>query len=144
MAEAIARYLIDGGLLGPDPDVFVASAGVATSGGAPPTPEAIEALRALGIEHDGRSKTLTGDMVANARVVLCMTEDHVRTAAELAPADAEAKIMRLDPQGDIEDPLGLDQAAYDALARRFLELIPARLTEALDHEDRAGVGSSGG
>ena len=44
MAEAIARHLIDQGLLGGEPDVFVASAGVAAANGRPATAEAEAAL----------------------------------------------------------------------------------------------------
>ena len=40
--------------------------------------------------------------------------------------------MRIYPDGDIEDPIGLDQSAYDALARKFLEIIQRRLKELLD------------
>ncbi len=40
--------------------------------------------------------------------------------------------LREVPDGDIEDPIGLDQSAYDALARKFLEIIPRRLKEMLD------------
>ena len=43
----------------------------------------------------------------------------------------EEKILPLDPQGDVEDPLGAGQDVYDALAQRFLELIPRRLEEVL-------------
>ena len=49
----------------------------------------------------------------------------------MLPSDSEdqKKIQLLDPEGDIEDPLGMDQASYDALARRFMQLIPQRLRE---------------
>ncbi len=141
MAEAVARHLIDRGLLGKRPDVFVASAGVAAAAGDPVTPEAMEALRALGIDHDGTSKPLTPEMIRKADVVLGMTAGHIRTAAGMAP-EARAKILQLDPGNDIEDPIGRDQEAYDALARRLMKLIRRRLVEALDHEDRTGMGSS--
>ncbi len=130
MAEAIARHLIKQGLLGGNADVFVASAGVSAGTGALPTAEAVRALRSLGIEHGGRSKPLTADMVRNADIVLGMTAAHVHTAEALAgDGDAADKIARLDPEADIEDPIGLDQPAYDALAERLMQLIPRRLKE---------------
>lgn len=138
MAEAVARHLIDRGVLGRDPDLFVASAGVAASGGTPTTREAVEALADVGIEYVGRSKPLTGEMIRKADLVLCMTEGHVETAASMAGPDDRGKIRRLDPHGDIEDPIGLGRNAYDALVRRFMRLIPRRLRESLVHEDRAG------
>ena len=132
MAEAIARHLLGGGLLGEQAEVFVASAGVAAGSGAPASIETETALAALGIDHSGSSTPLTGDLIGNADVVLGMTERHVRIARSVAGNQHDDRIMRLDPDGDIEDPIGLDQSAYDALARRFLEIIPRRLKELLD------------
>ena len=129
MAEAIARHLIGQGLLGEERDVFVASAGVAAANGSPATAEAETALEALGIEHDGTSKPLTADMVRKADLVFGMTRGHVETARALAGAGAQDKVKRLDPHGDIKDPLGEGQAAYDALAKRLVEVITRRLKE---------------
>jgi len=132
MAEAITRSLIDKGLLGDGSGFFVVSAGVATGGGAPPTPEAMEALAALGIDHSGTSTPLTGEMVRNADIVFGMTEGHVRAARKAAGKKAALRVVRLDPDADIDDPIGLDRSAYDALAQAFLEIIPRRLKEFLN------------
>jgi protein-tyrosine phosphatase len=132
MAEAITRHLLDQGLLGVDRAVFVASAGVAAGNGSHPTADALTALETLGIEHDGVSKPLTGPMVRNANLVLCMTSGHVQAAKALAGSDAGDKIMRLVPDADIEDPIGQGQEAYDALAVRLMEIIPRRLDELKD------------
>ena len=131
MAEAITRHLIDKGVFGAAPDLFVASAGVAAADGTLPTPEAVAALEDLGIEHDGRSKPLTAEMVRNADLVLGMTSSQVRNAVELAGREHAGKIMRLDPRADIEYPIGSEQEAYDALARRLMQIIPRRLKEQL-------------
>jgi len=128
MAEAIARHALDQGLLG-DADMFVASAGVAAAEGMPTTAEAVEALEAMGIEFESTSKPLTRQMIRNADLVLAMTEGHVRAARAIAGGDDDGKIQRLDPDDDIDDPIGLDRAAYDALARRLMSLIPLRLKE---------------
>ena len=132
MAEAIARSLIDKGLLGDESGFFVASAGVATGGGSPPTPEALAALAALGIDHTGKSTPLTGEMVRNADIVFGMTNGPVRAAREAAGKDVALRVMRLDPDADIDDPIGHDLSAYDALAKAFLEIIPRRLKEFID------------
>ncbi len=129
MAEAIARRLIDRGLLGDEADVFVASAGTAAPNGTPPAPEAVAALAALEIECHGASKPLTAEMIRNADLVLCMTDRHVQTAESLPEGPTDRKILRLDPEGDIEDPIGLDQPAYDSLAQRLMRVIPERLKE---------------
>ena len=144
MAEAIARHLIDGGLLGDDPDVFIASAGVAAAGGTPPTPEAVQALENMGIRYSGTSMPLSPEMVRNADLVLCMTRAHLETTRALAPSEGGPAIDFLDPQGDVDDPIGMDQGVYDALAHRLRKIVTARLKELLGHEDRVGDGPSGG
>ncbi|MHC4080721.1 MAG: arsenate reductase/protein-tyrosine-phosphatase family protein [Planctomycetota bacterium] len=136
IAEAITRHLLDQGLLGEEEAVFVASAGVAAGNGSHPTAEAQTALEALGLEHDGVSKPLTGQMVRNADLVLCMTSGHVQAAKALAGPDEADKIMRLDPDDDITDPIGGGQAAYDALAGRLMKIIPRRLEELKDRMQR--------
>ena len=139
MAEAIARHSVDNGLLGGPDDVFVASAGASAADGLHPTTQTITALAGRGIEHDGTSKTLTAQMITNAEVVFCMTAGHVAAARSLiGEGDDENKIMCLDPEADIEDPLGLDQSAYDLLAERFMHLIPQRLKGVLGDENRDG------
>lgn len=132
MAEAIARSLIDRGLLGNAAEYFVASAGVAAGGGSPPTPEALAALEAIGIDHDGMSKPLTAEMIRKADIVFGMTDRHVQFARETAGPELADRIVRLDPDEDIEDPIGQDQSAYDALARTLLEVIPRRLKELMN------------
>ena len=131
MAEAIARHWVESGHLGEGEKLFIASGGVAAMDGTPPTSETLAVLSRLGIEYDGRSKPVTADMVAKADLVLCMTESHRRVLLSLLgddPADA-AKVQLLDPEGDIDDPIGRGQRAYDELADRFLTLIPQRLKE---------------
>lgn len=133
MAEAIARHAIDTGLVGGDADLFVASAGVYAATGAPPSPETLQVLSNLGIEHVGVSTPLSAEMIRKADLVFCMTAAHRDAARDLvAGSAAEAeKIQPLDPDGDIEDPIGMGLPAYDALANRFMELIPRRLKEVL-------------
>lgn len=133
LAEAIARHHIDHGLLGSNADVFVASAGTSATEGAMPTRETLAALADLGIEHSGRSKRLNEQMIRKADLVFCMTIAHQATARELvadSPAQAE-KVLMLDPQSDIEDPIGLGQEVYDSVSRRLAQLVPQRLKEEL-------------
>lgn len=113
--------------------------------GMPTSYGTIIALRSLGIGHEGRSKGLTAEMIRKADLVLCMTREHVEAARHIVgDDDAHAdKIVRLDPDRDMGDPIGMGQDAYDALAKRFSVLIPQRLKELLAHENRSGIGSSG-
>jgi protein-tyrosine-phosphatase len=133
MAEAIARDWVARGVLGDPRDWFVASAGVAAIEGLPVSPETVVALRNLGLDHEGTSKPLTAEMVRKARVVLCMTRLHAEAARCLVAGEPEqlGKILPLDGEQDLEDPIGLGQAAYDVLAQRLTELIPVRLEEVL-------------
>jgi protein-tyrosine-phosphatase len=133
MAEAIARHHVDKGLLGATDTFFIASAGLQASDGIPTSAETINTLDEMGIRYDGRSKRLTELMIHKASLVFCMTASQRAAAAELvasSPEDA-AKIVQLDPERDIEDPVGMGQGAYDALGRRLMILIPHRLKEML-------------
>jgi protein-tyrosine-phosphatase len=149
LAEAVARHAIEQGALGPkgSSEVFVASAGIAANDGRPISRETEIALDALGISHEGRSKQLTPHMIQKADLVFTMTA--TQQAAVLAmvqelpdPQQQARKIIPLDPAGDVEDPIGMGQDAYDALAKRFVKLIPVRLQETLSHEDRPRIRSS--
>jgi protein-tyrosine-phosphatase len=141
MAEAIARQAIDRGALGAEADVFMASAGTAAAPGGTVSAETLAALRRMGIDHDGRAKPLTAAMIRKADLVLCMTAAHHEAAVALVGEGtaAAARIQLLDPEADIDDPIGRGQEAYDALARRFATLIPKRLQELLPHADRPRI-----
>ena len=144
MAEAIAQHWLDEHTIEGEQHGLAASAGIAAVVGAPPSTEAVAALEKLSIAHDGRSKPLSADMIRHARAVFCMTQRHADAALALVGGDETeaAKIQRLDPAGDVEDPIGLDQGVYDSLAQRFMTIIPQRLSEVFPHEDRAGLRSS--
>ena len=135
MAEAIARHLIENGDFDVQTgEIFVASAGVGALNGVPTSPETVEALDRLGIRFEGgRSKSLTPEMIANADLVLAMTNSHAEAARRLVGdcPDESAKIATLDPDGDIADPIGMPQHVYDELAAQLQQLIPRRLEELL-------------
>ncbi len=139
MAEAIARHHLEQGLLGDRKEFFVASAGIGASPGLRAAPETIATLAALGIEHDGRSKLLQAEMIRKADLVLAMTEAHARAARELVGVNSPdaRKIHRLDPAGDIDDPIGQGQEAYDAVAQQLMTLIPRRLVQLLKEKTTA-------
>ena len=133
MAEAIARAeLLAGKVPGVDGDgVFIASAGIFASDGAPVSYETVQALSRRGIPAEGRSKPLTAEMIRNAVAVLGMTQAHVDAARSLVDEKEAARIERLDPDGDLEDPIGMGEEIYERLACRLEELIPVRLGELL-------------
>lgn len=123
MAEAIARHLND------DPHVTIVSAGVATQDGLPATPEAVEALRVVGVnpgEH--RSRQLTEAMVAGADEIVCMTPAHMEHVVAMDP-DARGKVSTLDDR-PIPDPIGGPLELYVDTARTLFALIQRRMQEA--------------
>lgn len=134
MAEAIARHALEQGqVAGVKDKVFVASAGLAAGDGMPVSEETLEALERIGISHEGASKGATAEMLRKADRVLVMTAGHLNAARRLLGDDerAKAKVELLDPEGDVDDPIGHGVAAYHALAKRFQRLVPRRLAEAL-------------
>lgn len=139
MAEAMARHASRRGELDALPDggsIFFASAGVAAWDGSPIAAEAVAALNAMGIEHDGHSKRLTAEMVRKADRVLGMTEAHVAAARRLVadqPAQ-QAKVQLLGVDEPIEDPVGQGVDAYHAVARRLKQILPGRIVDTLSQE----------
>jgi len=128
MAEAIARAHLERAGLGHR--VLVASAGVTASHGAPATPEATRAAEAVGASlTTHRSQPLTPELLDRADVVYTMTESHQRAAMAMAESTQNPKIHTLDPEGDIEDPIGGPQSLYDAVARRLVAAIERRHEE---------------
>lgn len=135
MAEGIGRDLIarhlgvdKAGLV--DAGIRVKSAGVYAYGGSPATAEAVRAVAGMGIDiGDHNATALTRELVDTADVIYCMTAGHREAVLELSPA-AAAKTHRVDPDADVIDPIGSDDAVYrqtaeairSALARRLKEL----------------------
>jgi protein-tyrosine-phosphatase len=98
------------------------SAGTHAYEGMPTSEETIHALSDRGIAFEGKSKPLTKEMAQNATAVFCMSKSHVATAEQYTD---NAKF--LDPNGEISDPIGQNQLAYDTLANHLEELIASTL-----------------
>lgn len=123
IAEAIARHL------NTDPAVRIASAGVATQDGLPATPEAVEALHALGVDPGThRSRRLTPAMVAEAAEIVCMTPAHLEQVLAMDPG-ARGKVTTLD-DAPIPDPIGGPLELYVDTAYTLRALIERRMQEA--------------
>ena len=127
MSEALARVAIGEGAGG---DVRVSSAGVATGGGSPATPEAVRAVASLGGDLSGhRSRALSESMIDEATSIFAMTRAHADRVIAMSPA-ARDRVDLLDPGGrEIGDPIGGPQSLYDDVAREILGMVRARLTE---------------
>ena len=103
------------------------SAGLTASHGRPFTDASIVTLRGMNVlPHAHASRPVTAELVAEADVLFCMTEDQRCELIARFP-EAAGKVHRLDPDGDIDDPSGRGEDAYRVMAARFQELIRLRL-----------------
>ena len=110
-------------------NVQALSAGIAAKVGAPMTPEAKQALRLLGIPPNGhRARNVTVELAHQVERIFCMTQAHRDAVIDLVPA-AAAKTLCLDPECDLEDPIGKGMAAYVDCARRIQTLVRLRFDE---------------
>jgi protein-tyrosine phosphatase len=134
MAETIARHFL-AEKLGTTPEdlekkgIFVTSAGAFALPGARATPQGVEALSGLGMDLSRhRSRPLTVELIHQADVIYAMGAGHVRAVTALVPSAAD-KTFPLDPDQDIEDPIGGDVDLYVDVAKLLQTLIEKRLAE---------------
>lgn len=130
MGEAIARHLLarrSNGKL-----TIVESAGTDAGRGSPMSPEAVRALRSMGIEARAhRSRRLTRKVAARADVIFALTPGHLQSLLAIDPTAAD-RAHTLDPSGvGVIDPIGQSQAFYDETAAQIRSLIEGRLSEIL-------------
>lgn len=105
------------------------SAGTRAWDGVPATPDAIETLRARGIDIAGhRSSALDAGVLGRADLVLAMTAEHAREIDARFPGLGDRLCLMSALAGgawDVEDPVGLGPAAYAATADALEALIRA-------------------
>jgi protein-tyrosine phosphatase len=134
MAEAIARGVLAKKLNVPEAElerkgINVLSAGTYAMPGSRATPQAVDALREVGVDLSRhRSRPLTVELIHQADVIYTMGFGHAQAVRSLVPA-AAGKVETLDPDGDIDDPIGSDLAVYKELAGQLTTLIERRLEE---------------
>jgi L-threonylcarbamoyladenylate synthase len=134
MAEALARHLLAEAAGVPDAEleakgVTVASAGAYAMPGSRATPQAVDAVRALGGDLSAhRSRLLTPELIHQADAIFAMGRGHAMAVASMVPSAAR-KVSTLDPAGDIEDPIGGNAELYLDLAGELRRLIADRLRE---------------
>jgi protein-tyrosine phosphatase len=93
------------------------SAGMAAWGGGPATPEAVEAMREIGIDISAhRSRRVSAGLATKAAVILAMTEGHRQEIVHRFP-ETEKKTFLVHGFGlgearDVADPIGLPVDAY--------------------------------
>jgi protein-tyrosine phosphatase len=134
MAEALARGLIARQLQVSEGDlekrgISVMSAGSAAIPGVRATPAAVEAMKDLGGDLSRhRSRPLTVELIHQADWIFAMGLSHAYAARALVPSAAD-KVQTLNPDGDIDDPIGSDVSVYKELAGQLQHLVQRRLEE---------------
>lgn len=127
-AEIATRLRIPFEALG-HADLRALSAGLSARAGAPMTPEAQQALGELGITAQPHSaRNVTVELLHQVERIFCMTQSHRAAVIDLMPS-AAGKTQCLDPDGDVEDPIGSSMAAYVNCARRIHALVQLRFDE---------------
>jgi protein-tyrosine phosphatase len=77
-----------------------------------------------------RSRALSVELIHQADVIYAMSQSHAKAVASLVPGAAD-KVSNLDPNGDIEDPIGGEVSLYIAVAERIKKLIEQRLAQGI-------------
>lgn len=113
-----------------DAGVTVVSAGVATGGGSPASPEAVRAVGQLGLDlSQHRSRAATVELLQQADAVYTMTQGHRATIVRQAPFLRDA-VQTLVPDGrDIDDPIGGQASVYQACLKQIQAALRQRLAE---------------
>lgn len=106
----------------------VLSAGTSAAAGAPASDGAIAAMRQLKLDlRSHSSRELTSELIHASDLILCMTDRHVESALALDAA-AAGRVVRLDDEGDVPDPIGGSPQQYLQTAERIRRAIAARLS----------------
>ena len=134
MASAIAAKIL-ADRLGTTPDklaarhVAVQSAGLHAARGLRAAWEAVVAVQDKGLDLSGHlSQPATPELLRRADVIYTMTDAHRDEILDLYPAAAR-KTSRLDPEADIDDPIGSDETVYRQVAAHLEAVLQRRLSE---------------
>ena len=129
MAEGLFREAVKG-----RGDVTVASAGVGTIYGQPPSLHAVEVLRPMGIDITRiRSQPLSEELVENATHIFAMTRGHLETIQLVFPEAADKAFLvcefdqELSDSPDVPDPIGLGIDAYSRCRDTIKKALPSLL-----------------
>ncbi|MEM9418037.1 MAG: low molecular weight protein arginine phosphatase [Planctomycetota bacterium] len=124
MAEVLAWKILED-----QPGVVVGSAGVFAGVGQPASPEAVEAMKTIGLDlSQHRSQPLTPELLEQVDQIYTMTESHRQAVLAQAPSAID-KVQRLDPDADISDPFGASLPVYQETAEQIKQALEARLKQ---------------
>ncbi len=113
----------------------ICSAGTAAAAGWPISEGSLVELRRRGIDaRMHRSTPLTEDLIRRADRIYTMSPEHRAAVVQMVPS-ARDRVVPLDAQGPIADPIGGDQEAYRRCAGQIEQAVDQRLEEFVN-EDR--------
>jgi protein-tyrosine phosphatase len=134
MAAALAtKILADKLHIRPDElplrHLVVQSAGVHAQRGMRAAREAVDTVKSLGADLSSHFSQPAGlDVLRRADVIYTMTDAHRDEILRVYPGGMH-KTFRIDPEGDVPDPIGAGLQAYREVAQRLTELLKDRLNE---------------
>lgn len=138
MAEGLLRNL-----LGPQNGWAVSSAGIQAADGWPASPNAVEALRELGIDiSNHRSRRLTPEMIREAALLVTMTRAHRDAVTALDP-ECGGKVFLLksfcvsQSPTDIYDPVGEPLEIYRRVRDEIRAALPDLVLYLMEERNRA-------
>jgi protein-tyrosine-phosphatase len=109
---------------------WVLSAGVATHGGGPATPESVEVAAELGADLAAhRSRPVSPQLLAAADDVIAMTRGHAEALAARFPGTGPAVRLLCGGDADLDDPIGAGLAVYRECARTIHAQLGRYITE---------------
>jgi glycine hydroxymethyltransferase len=133
MAEGIFRAMV-----ADRPDFQVMSAGVGAVGGQPPSKDAVEVMREIGIDITRqRSRPVDPDLIEQADWVFTMTRDHLAILELLFPeASGKFRLVRSLEAGEVDlpDPIGRGRGVY-ANCRDILRASLAPILRFVTHSE---------
>jgi protein-tyrosine-phosphatase len=130
MGAALLQHALAGQ---PEPlrSLKVVSAGVASRTGEPASPNAVTALKKVGIDlKSHQSRPVTQALLDGSLLVLCMTESHrdmIEMTADPVPQRVHLFKEFTGAKRDLEipDPYGLHLSAYEASRDEMVAAIPS-------------------
>lgn len=109
----------------------VLSAGVAACRGEAASPNAVAAMKKVGLSLENhRSQAVTRELLEASFLTFCMTDSHRAILYyHFDPLPTQVYLMReflsQPPSADIPDPFGMDLRAYEACRDSMVEAIPS-------------------
>jgi protein-tyrosine-phosphatase len=107
----------------------IGSAGTMAVLGGRAADHAVAACRQRDIDISGHvSQPLSVELIHQADQIFTMCQHHTETVLTMVPS-ARERTVRLDPAGDVADPMGGDETVYNRCAERIAEALRARLRD---------------